>query len=157
MFDEMGIIDVVEIQEIGGDWVMVFRQEDEVMRIVIIVFCGVIQNYFDDIECVVDDGVNVVKVIIRDVRLVFGVGVIEIEFVERIQVVGDKIQGFVQYFIKKYVEVFEVVLRIFVESVGLDVIEVLSRLYVVYQKQDGWFVGVDIEVCFFCFFCYSYN
>lgn len=157
MPDEMGTIDVVETQEIGGDRVTVFRQEDEATRTATIVLRGATQNHLDDIERAVDDGVNVVKAITRDARLVPGAGATEIELVERIQAVGDKTQGLAQYSIKKYAEAFEVVPRTLAESAGLDATEVLSRLYAAHQKQDGWSAGVDIEVCSPCPFCYSYN
>ncbi|KAK3333223.1 chaperonin Cpn60/TCP-1 family [Cercophora scortea] len=145
MPDEMGSIDVVETLEIGGDRVTVFRQEDEVTRTATIVLRGATQNHLEDIERAVDDGVNVVKSITKDPRLVPGAGATEIQLVERIQAVGDKTQGLAQYSIKKYGEAFEVIPRILADSAGLDATEVLSRLYAAHQKKDDWSKGVDIE------------
>ncbi|KAL2164235.1 hypothetical protein VTH06DRAFT_3451 [Thermothelomyces fergusii] len=145
MPDEMGTIDVVETQEIGGDRVTVFRQEDEATRTATLVLRGATQNHLDDLERAVDDGVNVIKAITKDPRLVPGAGATEIELVERIQAVGEKTQGLAQYSIKKYGEAFEVVPRTLAESAGLDATEVLSRLYAAHQKKDGWSTGVDIE------------
>ncbi|KAM7193261.1 putative T-complex protein 1 subunit theta [Naviculisporaceae sp. PSN 640] len=145
MPDEMGNIDVVETQEIGGDRVTVFRQEGEVTRTATIVLRGATQNHLDDIERAVDDGVNVIKSITKDARLVPGAGATEIELVERIQAVADKTQGLAQYSIKKYGEAFEVVPRTLAESAGLDATEVLSKLYAAHQKEDDWSTGVDIE------------
>ncbi|KAK3302365.1 chaperonin Cpn60/TCP-1 family [Chaetomium strumarium] len=145
MPDEMGNIDVVETQEIGGDRVTVFRQEDEATRTATLVLRGATQNHLDDVERAVDDGVNVIKAITKDARLVPGAGATEIELVERIQAVGDKTQGLAQYSIKKYGEAFEVVPRTLAESAGLDATEVLSRLYAAHQKESGWSTGVDIE------------
>ena len=146
MPDEMGSIDVVETQEIGGDRVTVFRQEDDATRTATLVLRGATQNHLDDVERAVDDGVNVIKAITKDPRLVPGAGATEIELVERIQAVGDKTQGLAQYSIKKFGEAFEVVPRTLAESAGLDATEVLSRLYAAHQKEDGWSTGVDIEV-----------
>ncbi|KAK0753228.1 chaperonin Cpn60/TCP-1 family [Schizothecium vesticola] len=145
MPDEMGNIDVVETMEIGGDRVTVFRQEDELTRTSTIVLRGATQNHLDDIERAVDDGVNVVKAITKDPRLVPGAGATEIELVERIQAVGEKTQGLAQYSIKKFGEAFEVVPRTIAESAGLDATEVLSRLYAAHQKADDWTTGVDID------------
>ncbi|KAK1828454.1 chaperonin Cpn60/TCP-1 family [Podospora conica] len=145
MPDEMGNIDVVETMEIGGDRVTVFRQEDELTRTSTIVLRGATQNHLDDIERAVDDGVNVVKAITKDPRLVPGAGATEIELVERIQAVGEKTQGLAQYSIKKFGEAFEVVPRTIAESAGLDATEVLSRLYAAHQKADDWATGVDID------------
>lgn len=61
---------------------MVFKYEKEDGVIFIIVFWGFIDNLMDDIERVVDDGVNIFKVFIRDKCFVFGGGVIEIELVK---------------------------------------------------------------------------
>ncbi|KAI1144341.1 T-complex protein 1 [Hypoxylon sp. FL0543] len=145
MPDEMGSIDVVETLEIGGDRVTVFRQEDEVTRTATIVLRGATQNHLDDVERAVDDGVNVVKAITRDARLVPGAGATELQLVGKIQAIADKTPGLPQYSIRKYGEAFEVVPRSLAESAGLDATEVLSRLYTAHNKKDGWTAGVDIE------------
>ncbi|KAM3073591.1 T-complex protein 1 subunit theta [Clarireedia jacksonii] len=145
MPDEMGSVDVVETLEIGGDRVTVFRQENETTRTATLVIRGATQNHLDDIERAVDDGVNVVKAITRDPRLVPGAGATEIQLVERIQAFGDKTPGLAQYSIRKFGEAFEVIPRTLAESAGLDATEVLSRLYTAHHKHDDWNTGVDIE------------
>jgi T-complex protein 1 subunit theta len=146
MPDEMGTVDVVETLEIGGDRVTVFRQQNEVTRTATIVLRGATMNYLDDLERAVDDGVNVIKAITRDPRLVPGAGATEMQLVERIQAYGERTPGLPQYAIKKYGEAFEIVPRILAESAGLDATEVLSRLYTAHHKKDDWTTGVDIEV-----------
>lgn len=146
MPEETGSIDVVETLEIGGDRVTVFRQENEVTRTATLVLRGATQNHLDDVERAVDDGVNVVKAITRDPRLVPGAGATETQLVERLTALGEKTPGLSQYAIKKYGEAFEVVPRTIAESAGLDATEVLSRLYAAHTKQDDWTTGVDIEV-----------
>ncbi|KAJ4392147.1 T-complex protein 1 subunit theta [Gnomoniopsis smithogilvyi] len=145
MPDEMGSVDVVETMEIGGDRVTVFRQEDEVTRTATLVLRGATQNHLDDIERAVDDGVNVVKAITKDPRLVPGAGAAEMQLVERISAAGEKTPGLAQYAIKKYAEAFEVVPRTIAESAGLDATAVLADLYRAHHKDD-WTTGVDIEV-----------
>ncbi|PHH82096.1 hypothetical protein CDD82_6982 [Ophiocordyceps australis] len=145
MPDEMGTIDVVETLEIGGDRVTVFRQEDEVTRTATLVLRGATQNHLDDVERAIDDGVNAVKAITKDSRLVAGAGATEIDLSTRIQAQGEKTSGLSQYAIKKYGEAFEVIPRTLAESCGLDATEVISRLYAAhYNGQDGA-AGVDIE------------
>ncbi|GKT47949.1 putative tartrate dehydrogenase/decarboxylase TtuC' [Colletotrichum spaethianum] len=145
MPDEMGSIDVVETLEIGGDRVTVFRQENEATRTATLVLRGATQNHLDDVERAVDDGVNVVKAITRDPRLVPGAGATEIQLVERLNALGEKTPGLSQYAIRKYGEAFEVIPRTIAESAGLDATEVLSRLYMAHHKKDDWATGVDIE------------
>lgn len=151
MPDEMGSIDVVETLEIGGDRVTVFRQENDRTRTATIVLRGATQNYLDDVERAVDDGVNVVKAITRDPRMVPGAGAAEMQLVERISAIAEKTPGLSQYAIKKYAEAFEVIPRTLAESAGLDATEVLARLYTAHHKnpdEDEDEVpcqGVDVE------------
>lgn len=145
MPDETGSVDVVETLEIGGDRVTVFRQENEVTRTATLVLRGATQNFLDDVERAVDDGVNVVKAITRDPRLVPGSGATELQLVGRIQAFGDKTSGLPQYSIRKYGEAFEVIPRTLAESAGLEATEVLSKLYTAHHKKDDWTTGVDIE------------
>jgi T-complex protein 1 subunit theta len=146
MPDEMGTIDIVETLEIGGDRVTVFRQENETTRTATIVLRGATMNHLDDLERAVDDGVNVIKAITRDPRLVPGAGATEMQLVERIQAYGERTPGLPQYAIKKYGEAFEVIPRTLAESAGLDATEVLSRLYTAHHKKDDWTTGIDVEV-----------
>lgn len=129
MPDEMGKVDVVETLEIGGDRVTVFRQENDATRTATLVIRGATQNHLDDIERAIDDGVNVVKAITRDARLLPGAGATEMQLIERVSAFGDKTPELSQYSIKKYAEAFEVVPRTLAESAGLDATDVLARLY----------------------------
>ena len=163
MPDEMGSVDVVETTEIGGDRVTVFRQEDPstVTRTATIVLRGATQNHLEDVERAIDDGVNAIKAITKDPRLVPGAGATEIQLLERISAFADRTPGLPQHAIRKYAEAFEVIPRTLAESAGLDATEVLSRLYTAHQRkkdegqsEDGsseeedlyWNTGVDLEV-----------
>jgi len=161
MPDEMGAVDVVETLEIGGDRVTVFRQESDVTRTATLVLRGATQNALDDVERAVDDGVNVVKAVSRDPRLVPGAGAAEAQLVERVGAAGERTPGLAQYAIRRYAEAFEVVPRTLAESAGLDATEVLARLYTAHAaagsgpQQQGfksgkakaprWTTGVDVE------------
>ena len=137
MPDEVGNIDVVETAEIGGDRVTVFRQESETAttRTATIVLRGATQNHLDDVERAIDDGVNVIKAVTKDSRLVPGAGATEMQLVERISHFADKTPGLPQYAIRKYAEAFEVIPRTLAESAGLDATEVLARLYTAHQQR----------------------
>jgi len=161
MPDEMGKVDVVETLEIGGDRVTVFRQENDATRTATLVIRGATQNHLDDIERAIDDGVNVVKAITRDAKLVPGAGATEMQLIERISEFGSKTPEISQYAIKKYAEAFEVIPRTLAESAGLDATEVLATLYAAHHKssskddddedededeeEEDWCIGVDVE------------
>jgi len=120
MPDEMGSIDVVETTEIGSDRVTVFRQESDTAttRTATIVLRGATQNHLDDVERAIDDGVNVIKALTKDSRLVPGAGATEMQLVERISHFADKTPGLPQYAIRKYAEAFEVIPRTLAEAAG---------------------------------------
>ena len=140
MPDEMGSIDIVETIEIGGDRVTVFRQEDKstsATRTATIVLRGATQNHLDDVERAIDDGVNALKALTKDPRLVPGAGATEMQLVERISAFADRTPGLPQYAIRKYAEAFEVIPRTLAESAGLDATEVLARLYTAHQRRPA--------------------
>lgn len=163
MPDEMGKVDVVETLEIGGDRVTVFRQENDATRTATLVIRGATQNHLDDIERAIDDGVNVVKAITKDPKLVPGAGATEMQLIARVSAFGEKTPELSQYAIKKYAEAFEVIPRTLAESAGLDATEVLATLYAAHhnaasvgsddendddeedEDEDEWTLGVDIE------------
>ncbi|KAL8824159.1 MAG: hypothetical protein Q9191_005253 [Dirinaria sp. TL-2023a] len=137
MPDEMGNVDVVETLEIGGDRVTVFRQENDATRTATLVIRGATQNHLDDVERAIDDGVNVVKAITRDAKLVPGAGATEMQLIERISAYGEKTPELSQYAIKKYAESFEVIPRTLAESAGLDATAVLASLYAAHHHKKS--------------------
>jgi T-complex protein 1 subunit theta len=146
MPDEMGSIDVVEVVEMGGDRVTIFKQENDMTRTATIVLRGATQNYLDDLERAIDDGVSVVKAITKDPRLVPGAGATEMELLKRVLAQGEKTPGLLQHAIKKYAEAFEVIPRTLAETSGVDATEVLSKLYTAHHNSEDGLAGVDIEV-----------
>lgn len=147
MPEELGVIDTIETIEIGGDRVTVFRQDKEVSRTATIVLRGATQNSLDDIERAIDDGVNVVKAMTRDSKLVAGAGAVETELAEKIVNYGERTPGLLQHAIKKYGEAFEVIPRTIAENSGFDATEVMSKLYAAHSKGDesSKNLGIDVE------------
>jgi T-complex protein 1 subunit theta len=149
MAEEMGHCDVVETVEIGSDRVTVFRQEQsDTARTTTIVIRGATQNHMDDIERAIDDGVNVIKAVTRDDRLLAGAGAVEMELNKRLQTVAAKTPGLNQHSIKKFAEALEIVPRTLCDNAGMDATATLSRLYAAHYQESGSGanVGVDVEV-----------
>lgn len=148
--EEAGWTDVVETTEIGGDRVTVFRQEDgkpggkAKPRMATVVLRGATANHLDDVERAIDDGVNVIKSLTRDPRLVPGAGAAEIELARRVGDYGEKTPGLNQHSIRKFAEALEVVPRTLAENAGLDATEVVSSLRA-RHSSGGADVGVDID------------
>lgn len=150
--EEAGWADVVETTEIGGDRVTVFRQEDGKAggkakpRMATVVLRGATANHLDDVERAIDDGVNVIKSLTRDARLVPGAGATEMELAKRVAEYGEKTPGLNQHSIRKFAEALEVVPRTLAENAGLDATQVVSTLSARHAAgADGADFGVDIE------------
>jgi T-complex protein 1 subunit theta len=143
----MGYCDIVETTEIGGDRVTVFRHENEkVSKTCTIVLRGATQNHLDDLERAIDDGINTVKAITKDGRLLAGAGASELELQKRLLAIGEKTPGLNQHAIKKYAEAFEVVPRTLAENAGLDATELLAKLSAAHANGgEGERKGVNVE------------
>ena len=158
--EEAGFVDVFETIEIGGDRVTVLRQlvegdpefdpagGGEKTRTATIVLRGATQNRLDDLERAVDDGVNVIKALIKDPRLVPGAGATELELAKRVEVYGNGLKGLAQHAVKRWAQALEVVPRTLAENAlgGAEGNEVVSRLYAKHEGADGAVWGVDVEV-----------
>lgn len=150
--EEAGWADVVETTEIGGDRVTVFRQEEgqpggkAKPRMATVVLRGATSNHLDDVERAIDDGVNVIKSLTRDSRLVPGAGATEMELAKRVAEFGEKTPGLNQHSIRKFAEALEVVPRTLAENAGLDATQVVSTLSARHALgAEGEDFGVDIE------------
>ncbi|PWN40380.1 putative CCT8-component of chaperonin-containing T-complex [Ceraceosorus guamensis] len=149
--EEAGWVDVVETTEIGGDRVTVFRQEEGKVggkakpRMATVVLRGATANLLDDVERAVDDGVNVIKALTRDARLVPGAGATEVELSRRVTEFGEKMPGLNQHAIRKFAEALEVVPRTLAENAGLDATETVSAVFAKHANKDSADVGIDID------------
>ncbi|KAF8756708.1 T-complex protein 1 [Rhizoctonia solani] len=149
--EEAGSVDIVETVEIGGDRVTVFRQDPpagsaaEKSKTATIVLRGATANTLDDMERAIDDGVNVIKALVKDDRLVPGAGATEIELAKRVESYGAGLKGLSQHAVRRYASALEILPSTLAENAGLDMTEVVSKLYEKHAQADGATWGVDIE------------
>lgn len=158
--EEAGFVDVFETIEVGGDRVTVLRQlvdgdegynpqtQGEKSRTATIVLRGATSNHLDDLERAIDDGVNVIKSLLKDARLVPGAGASELELAKRVEVYGSGLKGLAQHGVKRYATALEVIPRTLAENAlgGAEGNEVLSRLWAKHEQEGGEAWGVDVEV-----------
>lgn len=117
-------------------------------RTATIVLRGATSNHLDDLERAIDDGVNVIKALMKDARLVPGAGASELELARRVETYGSGLKGLAQHAVKRYATALEVVPRTLAENAlgGAEGNEVLSRLWAKHEETGGEAWGVDIEV-----------
>lgn len=144
MPEEAGKCDLVERVEIGSDKCTVFRQLEEKTRTVTVVLRGGTQNFLDDVERAIDDGVNTVKALTKDGRLLAGAGAAEIELASQLMTAANQTPGMHSHAMKAFAEALEVIPRTLAENAGLDSTEVLSRLYAAHAKGQPN-VGVNVD------------
>lgn len=142
--EELGRADSVYVDELGDTEVVVFKVGNKESRVSTIVIRGSTDNYMDDIERAVDDGVNVFKGVCKDGRLTAGGGATEIELSRQLSQWGETHSGLEQYSINKFAEALEIVPRVLAENSGVKPKEVISKLYAAHSEGQTN-TGFDIE------------
>jgi T-complex protein 1 subunit theta len=143
--EDIGLCSRVFVREVGSQNVIIFQQDkNDATAISTILLRASTNNILNDIERAVDDGVNVVKAMVKDGRFVAGAGAVDIELARRLTAIGAKSKGLDQYAIKKFAEAFEVVPRTLAENAGLVAVDIISQLYTAHEKNQPN-AGVNIE------------
>lgn len=117
---ELGFCDTVCVDELGDTSVVAFRVEGNESRIATIVVRGSTDNYMDDIERAIDDGVNNFKCLSRDGRLVAGAGATEMQLARQLTVFADTLPGLEQYAVRKFAVALESFPKALAENSGLN-------------------------------------
>jgi chaperonin GroEL (HSP60 family) len=161
----------VEVREIAGRKVTVFKQElDEdtsIGKLLLIYICNFhflshlllificklhwiatilvrasTEHVLNDIERALDDGINSVKTLCNEPRLLAGAGAVELELNKAF---ADTVVGLDQYAIRKFGESFDVVPRQLAENSGQDPTSMMHALHLSHMKENGETQGFDIE------------
>ncbi|XP_036333003.1 T-complex protein 1 subunit theta-like [Rhagoletis pomonella] len=143
--EELGYCDKVCVEELGGTTAVVFRNEGKDARISSIVIRGATDNFMDDIERAVDDGVNNFKGLTRDGRYVPGAGATEIELASQLAIYADTLPGLEQYAVRKFATALEAFPKALAENSGVNGTDVVNALYLAHKKSSGKNIGFNIE------------
>ena len=98
----------------------------------------------DDLERTINDGINTVKTVCKDPRLLPGAGATDIALAMKLKAYASTKTGLEQYAIRKFGEALEVCPRTLGENGGQDYAELLSALYSAHAAGNSN-MGVDIE------------
>lgn len=132
--EEVGYADHIYTDEFGDTAVVIFRQDEKESRIATIIVRGATDNFLDDIERAIDDGINNFKVLSRDGRLVPGAGAVEVELARQINQFADKCPGLDQYAIQRFAQALETFPRILSDNAGLKTTETVAALLAAHQE-----------------------
>ena len=140
--DELGFADEVHFKEISSTKCIVFRRDLEENKMATIILRGSTINLLDDVERAIDDGVNTIKTLCRDGRLVPGAGATEINLAKKIQDYSKTQPGLDQYAIERFGQALEVIPRIIADNAGFKAEEVIADLYAKTGESNVW--GIDV-------------
>ena len=146
--EELGRADHVYTDEFGDTSVVVFRQDGKESRIATLVLRGATDNFLDDVERAVDDGVNNFKTLGRDGRLVPGAGATEAELARKIAQYADTCPGLDQYAIQRFAKALETFPRVLADNAGLKGTELAAELMAAHQDgkvRSG--ICVEVRIC----------
>lgn len=118
--EELGYCDIVCVDELGDTSIVCFQLEGKESRIATIVVRGSTDNYMDDIERAIDDGVNNFKCIARDGRLIPGAGATEMQLARQLTEFADTLPGLEQYAVRKFATALEMFPKSLAENSGLN-------------------------------------
>jgi len=142
--EELGYADLVRVDELGDTSVVIFKMEAAESKIATVVVRGATENYMDDIERAIDDGVNTYKGLCRDGRLVAGAGALEMELAKEVTAYGEKLEGLEQYAVQRFATALHVVPKMLAENTGVKANVVIAELAAAHAEGKAH-AGFDIE------------
>jgi T-complex protein 1 subunit theta len=140
--EELGFAHEVIFKEISSQKCIVFRRDEPENKMATIVLRGSTTNMLDDVERAIDDGVNAIKTLTRDPRMVPGAGACEINLAKKISEYGKTQPGLDQYAIERFAHALEIIPRVIAENAGLKAEEIIADLYAKTGESNVW--GIDV-------------
>ena len=119
----------------------VFVEECPNAHAVTILVRGGTELVIDEAERSIHDALCVVRNVIRDGRIVYGGGSIEIAIANKLQEYATTLPGREQLAIQAFATALEVIPRTLAENTGLDPIDIMAELRK--SSKPGMFLGVD--------------
>ncbi|XP_050537516.1 T-complex protein 1 subunit theta [Daktulosphaira vitifoliae] len=142
--EELGFADSVYVDELGDTSLVVFRIDGKESRMSTIVVRGATDNFMDDVERAIDDGVNTFKGVTRDGRLLPGAGATEMELAHQVSKYADTLPGLEQYAVKRFSVALEGFVKILADNTGVKSNETLAELNSLHSKGNKN-AGFNIE------------
>jgi T-complex protein 1 subunit theta len=149
--EEIGYCDSVQQQEMGGKPVTVFMSDTsrDQAQLATIVLRASTSTVLADLERAVDDGVQAVAQAMKDPRLVYGGGAMEMALSVLLQQEAAKTPGLSQYALAAFGKALEIIPHTLAENAGSDPTQVLANMqaaHSMHMKSNDTIcdIGVDI-------------
>ncbi|MEM1713893.1 MAG: TCP-1/cpn60 chaperonin family protein, partial [Desulfurococcaceae archaeon] len=136
--------ELVEERKIGEDK-MVFIEGCKNPRSVSIVIRGGLERLVDEAERSLRDALSAVADALRDSKIVAGGGAVEMEIAKHLRKYAVKVGGKEQLAIEAFARAIEGLVVAMLENAGLDTIEMIMKLRAAHEKDDGKWIGVDLN------------
>jgi T-complex protein 1 subunit theta len=140
--EETGYADEVHFKEISSQKCIVFRRDKEENRMATIVLRGSTTSMLDDIERAIDDGVNTIKTLSKDGRLLPGGGATEISLAKKVQDFAKTQPGLDQYAIERFGQSLEIIPRTLSDNAGLKSEQIVAEMYS--KTNESNLFGLDV-------------
>lgn len=145
--EELGFCDAVVVEELGDTGIVAFRNKGADSRIATIVVRGATDNYIDDIERAIDDGVNTFKGLTRDGRILPGAGAVEFELSQQLVEYSYTLPGLEQYAVRKFATALETFPKSLAENSGVNATEVfnlMARAHEIGEETAGFNIESEL-------------
>jgi thermosome len=140
--EDLGAAGLVEERKVGEER-MVFIEEIPNPRAVTILVRGGSDRILDEVERSLQDGLNVVRDIFRESKVVPGGGALEIEIARRVREFARKLPGKEQLAAFKFADALEYIPTILALSAGMDPVDAIAELR---RRHDNGEITAGIDV-----------
>ena len=141
--EEMGYADEIKLTEISSQKCILVRKDNENNKLSTIVLRGTTNDMLDNLERVVNCGVNAYRAVCKSPVFVAGAGAIDMYLCEKIKEYAREVTSLDQYAIEAFGEAFEVIPRTIMENSGINVNEKLSTLRAKNSKTPT--LGINVK------------
>ena len=141
--EEMGYADEIKLTEISSQKCILIRKESENNKLSTIVLRGTTNDMLDNLERVVNCGVNAYRAVCKSPLFVAGAGAIDMYLSGKLKEYAKEIKTLDQYAIEAFGESFEVIPRTIMENSGINVNEQLPTLRAKNSKNP--LLGINVK------------
>ena len=149
--EEMGYADEIKLTEVSSQKCILIRRDSENNKISTVVLRGTTNDMLDNLERVVNCGVNAYRAVCKSPVFVAGAGAIDMYLSQKIVEYTREVKSLDQYAIEAFGEAFEVIPRTIMENSGINVNEKLSTLRAKNSRNPNMGINIktgDIEDAF---------